>query len=355
MKGYLVIACFALCAFLVPNQIIADEGLQAGAASLDMTPEIGVPLAGYGGGKRRLSFPDLDPSNYNVFLAPSEGVLDPLITKVVVIQSGDKKIAIVKSDACGVPQHLVKDIAKLIKKTGITLENLCITGTHTHAGPGAMIESPFWAIAAVDLMDKRVYDPYVKKMADLIIEANSKLQPARIGTSTSLAFHLTRNRRKHPGVLDPMIGVFRIEAMDGKPIAIMFNFAIHGTCYGSSNLKFSGDVMSVAESRIEAQMRERNMPVVAMFINGTEGDVAPKHGKADGANAIGKQLGSVVTETALSLRSQENVQISVANETIKFRKAHVNVSLWEDREDAEVDCWVYNECFRKYIRIVIIK
>ncbi|WP_372366995.1 neutral/alkaline non-lysosomal ceramidase N-terminal domain-containing protein [Candidatus Uabimicrobium sp. HlEnr_7] len=338
MKRYIIGLCMILAALMVVP-VYADGTIEAGVASADTTPEIGTPLAGYGGGKRRLSFPDLDPSNYNVLLAPSEGVIDPLITKVVVIKSGKTKIAIVKSDACGVPQHLVKDVAKKIKKTGIKLKNLCITGTHTHSGPGAMIDSVFWSVAAVDLMDKRVYEPFVQRLADLIIEANSKLQPARIGTSTSLAFNLTRNRRKHPGIFDPMIGVFRVEALDGKPMAILFNFAIHGTCYGASNLKFSGDVMGVAERQIEKAMRERNMPTVAMFINGTEGDVAPKQGKAGGANAVGTQLGNVVTTTALALRAQDNVKIAVANKTIKFRKAHLNVELWEEREDSQVDCW----------------
>ncbi|BBM83995.1 neutral/alkaline non-lysosomal ceramidase N-terminal domain-containing protein [Candidatus Uabimicrobium amorphum] len=348
MKRYVVVLCMILAAFMVvPTAVHAEGTLQAGVASADMTPEIGVPLAGYGGGKRRLDFPDLDPSNYNVLLAPSEGVLDPLITKVVVIQSGDTKIAIVKSDACGVPQHLVKDVAKKIKKTGITLENLCITGTHTHSGPGAMIDSIFWSVAAVDIMDKRIYKPFVRKIADLIIEADSKLQPVRIGTSTSLSFNLTRNRRKHPGVFDPMIGVFRVEALDGKPLAILFNFAIHGTCYGSSNMKFSGDVMGVAERNIEKSMRDRNMPAMAMFINGTEGDVSPNGGKAKGAETVGNQLGNAVTTTALALRAQDNVKISVANRTIKFRKAHLNIDLWEDRDDAELDCWGIHESLKK--------
>ena len=34
-----------------------------------------------------------------------------------------------------------------------------------------------------------------------------------------------------------------MDDMNGNPIATLWNFAIHGVCYGPSNMMFSGDIM----------------------------------------------------------------------------------------------------------------
>jgi hypothetical protein len=300
-----------------------EPALRAGVAMADIAAPVGVPLAGYGGGKRRLDFPDLDPTNYHTLLAPSEGILDPLIAKAVVLESGSTKIAIIKLDSVGIMDHIVDDIAKKIGDTGITRDQLTVTGTHTHSGPGAMCKNSFWSIFAVDILDERIYDPLIEKLAQLVREANANLQPARFGVGTGLSFDLSRNRRNHPGVIDPVVAVFRIEKADGSPLAVLFNFAVHGTCLGDDNLKMSGDVMGYAERYIEKTLAAQSTPAAAIFINGTQGDVAPAKGGLDGAELVGNALGKKVLEILPGIATQDHLRIAIANHEIAFNKAHL--------------------------------
>jgi len=333
---------FILLAIIGLVVSVPAEGLRSSAVALDITPPIGVPLAGYGG---RSQFPpDLDPDNYHTLLKPSEGVIDPLTAKIVVLESKGTRIAIVKLDSIGVSQFIVDDIVAQIKEeTGIDRDHLTITGTHTHSGPGAIKITPMWAIAAVDLLHEEVYGDLINKLSNGIKQACQTLRPARIGLSTGLSFDLTKNRRDHPGVFDPVVAVFKIEdAVDGSPMAIMFNFAIHGTCYGSSNMKFSGDVMGQAERRIEQMMAEKKTPAVAMFINGCEGDVRPKKSSSKGVLEVGDGLAKKVLDVAPQITVRGDVDIAVINEEISFKKAHLNIDILNPgrfSHKGEIDCW----------------
>jgi hypothetical protein len=53
-------------------------------------------------------------------------------------------------------------------------------------------------------------------------------------------------------------------------VALVWNYAIHGTTLGRGNLLVSGDLMAEASARIE-----RRLGVPALFVNGAVGDVSP--------------------------------------------------------------------------------
>lgn len=59
-----------------------------------------------------------------------------------------------------------------------------------------------------------------------------------------------------------MQGLMRVDTLAGEPLATVWNFAIHGTCLGSSNLNISGDIMGAATNAVEAEVG-----AVALFIN----------------------------------------------------------------------------------------
>jgi hypothetical protein len=56
----------------------------------------------------------------------------------------------------------------------------------------------------------------------------------------------------------------------GQPIATVWNFAVHGTCYGPSNMYFCTDIMGRANTLIE-----QTIGGVSLFVNADAGDVAP--------------------------------------------------------------------------------
>ena len=81
---------------------------------------------------------------------------------------------------------------------------------------------------------------------------------------------MTSSRLGKP--LDPEIVVLKLTTLDGRPLALVWNFAIHGTMLSAGNLRLSGDVMGVASAQLE-----QKLGAPALFVNGAVGDVSPAH------------------------------------------------------------------------------
>src|SRR5262249_59520555 len=84
---------------------------------------------------------------------------------------------------------------------------------------------------------------------------------------------------------DPELGVLRVTRVDGRPLAVVWNYAIQGTALGRENLLLSGDLMADASARLE-----RALGVPALFVNGAEGDVSPRPRGWPGVAAAGTAL-----------------------------------------------------------------
>jgi neutral ceramidase len=51
--------------------------------------------------------------------------------------------------------------------------------------------------------------------------------------------------------VDPTLAVIAVDDLEGKPIATLWNFAVHGTCHSSKLMQYSGDISGVANEMIE--------------------------------------------------------------------------------------------------------
>jgi neutral ceramidase len=72
------------------------------------------------------------------------------------------------------------------------------------------------------------------------------------------------------GPVDRRIGLLRIDAEDGAPLALVANYAIHGTVLGGAHLQISGDVQGVVSEYVESVI---GAPM--LFVNGAAGNLAP--------------------------------------------------------------------------------
>ncbi len=106
MRGmaWWLLAVVALVAQTAPLGHAADSAsFRVGVADKDITPPLGIPMWGYG-------------ARHD---APSEGVLDPLMAKAIVIAAGDDKVAIVGTDlGRGPTEAMMKVIRQKIKSRG---------------------------------------------------------------------------------------------------------------------------------------------------------------------------------------------------------------------------------------------
>src|SRR5215813_6148670 len=115
------IRCLLILASLCGAHLTAaeDSSFRIGTATRDITPKEPMPMWGYGARHDALS----------------EGVLDPLQASALVLQAGEKKLAIVGLDLGRAPgEHSLQNIRQRLK-TEAGIEHSFIAGSHTHHGP----------------------------------------------------------------------------------------------------------------------------------------------------------------------------------------------------------------------------
>ena len=243
----------------------------AGAASATVRVPSGTPLAGYGGMKRRLAFPDVfDRYAHAFWFKPAVGERDPLTTRALVLEAGATRLAWVTLDLIAVDGTFVHAVQDRLIRAGVPKTTLVVSASHTHSGPGAFMDSGLMGLAAVDRFDPAVREALVASVVSAIQQADRARVPALAAATSVSAPAVTSSRLGKP--LDPEIVVLKLTTLDGTPLALVWNFAIHGTMLSAANLRLSGDVMGVASAQLE-----RKLGAPALFVNGAVGDVSPAH------------------------------------------------------------------------------
>jgi len=273
-----------------------------------------------------------EKTRYTYWMIPSVGILDISWVKALVIDNGIEKICFVTVDAIGADGGLIEGAFQKAVQRGFSIkrENVIISASHSHSGPGAISKERLWEIApATDLFNQELYDMYSDYVSTAMVTAENTLQPVKIAMGQDLLTTVTHNRRSgtspylKPEDIDPILSIIRVDKLDGTPLATLWNFAIHGTCYGSSNLLFSSDVMGGACKHIEEVIGG-----VALFVNADAGDIAPTgvacNGKPDFGG--GPIIAQAVKKLRDSLTTTANVDIRVFSQRTDFGKTNMNLT-----------------------------
>src|SRR5262249_41899478 len=183
--------------------------------------------------------------------------------------------------------------------------------SHTHHGP--VLELDNWP-------DPK--KPYVRelerKLAAVMIEADKKLQSAKLGIA-SKETNLNRNRhsKRKDRPVDSELLVMRVEDPKGKPIAHLVNFAAHPTMIEAKERKFSADYPGVMGALVE---KETGAP--CLFLQGAAGDLSPNPGPAADFKEFGETLASAVLGLAKKARCtvEGEVALKVRERDFKFAR-----------------------------------
>lgn len=252
--------------------------LQAGYASVTITPPFGIPLAGY--------FVDRS----------MDGVLDDLEICALALSDGENKAIIMVADLLGIRAVDLTSVRESVaKKLNIAFEGVFIACTHTHTAPqvgenttGNLPEE--W---------KFYQEMLWTKFMDAAVMAFRDLAPAKmgwaVGKAPNIAF-IRRYRMKdgkvctNPGVnnpnilapigtVDESVNLLRFSRESGD-IALV-NFGVHPDTVGGC--KVSADYPKFVRKTLESVIPDCK----ALFLNGAQGDVnhvnvAPKDGDKNG-------------------------------------------------------------------------
>lgn len=298
-KVFLFMIC--LLPFALPKDLAA-QGFRAAVVKVDITPESPQMLLGYQA--RR-----------------SDGVHDKIYHRIVALDDGKTQFFIISTDICLVsPSQYDKVAARLKSLYQIDPMNLWWAATHTHSAP----EVGPAGLPAVFLGDRYKHDFDVKytdlveqKLIDGIVAARNKLAPARLGVGWGHA-NASINRRARDengkttlgmnpdGPVDRRIGMLRLEKENGDLLALIANYAIHGTVMSGENLKISGDAPGVV-----AEYVEQKTGVPLLFINGAAGNIAPIYSvypnpRAGHLNHFKVLLGDKILDASKSITATAN-------------------------------------------------
>jgi hypothetical protein len=229
--------------------------LSAGFSKSNISPPIGVPLAGFAARN-----------------GVCEGIHDDLFARALVLENGGVAIAFVSVDVLALPAAFVSEVRENIQaETGIRREAIVIASTHTHAGP-VTVKTFF---NPDDSLDQGI----MKRIANAIVEsvdaAWRSRRPARVGVGSGRVDGIGVNRRtpdKMP--VDAEIGIIKVEDESRRVRAVLVNYSCHPTVLGSDNLLATGDFPYFA---VEAIEREIGAEGFAMFVNGTQGNISMGH------------------------------------------------------------------------------
>jgi hypothetical protein len=304
---------------------------KAGAATLKVTPQKMLWMAGYAARKK-----------------PAEGKVQELFAKALALQDEQgNKLVFVTLDLIGVPQLLRRAVAaEAEKQFKLPKANLVMNASHTHSGP-SLRTAPL-----TEKDDQRARDAwdYTQKLqSDLIAligKALTDMQPSRL-TWNKARCGFAMNRRKdytlppdHPnankapnpnGPVDHEVPALRVEAPDGTLKATLFGYACHNTSLGFYN--WCGDYAGFAQEYLQ----EHRPGFTALFLMGCGGDQNPYPRRSDVVPGVtdlelsmqhGRSLSNAV-EMALSVNPRpvagpiraayEEIKLSYAN---KKREDH---------------------------------
>lgn len=257
----IVLLAVLVCALPLPG---AANDLRAGIARVEITPAASMPLYGYANRK----------------CGPSDGTHDALFAKVLVLESGGTRVALVTADL----GSLVSDTLRRDVAAKLDIPTLLLAASHTHSAPSFL---PFGSAPATSDQARAYLTEIEGRIFDAIAEASRSMFPARLGVgkaSLQLGYNrlllrddgraraLFDNLDRVPyGPVDPEVVLLRVEDATGAPRALLVHYAMHPVVLGSTSCKYSADFPGVVQATVEQALPGTQV----MFVQGGAGDINP--------------------------------------------------------------------------------
>ena len=216
-------------------------------------------------------------------------------TYVVLHKASQKRVAFVVADiwsgTIAVKREVVRRLQneRGIAKGAFTLENLMITGQHSHAGPGGYSEYELYNLT-IGGFDKRCFDSLVEGIVGSIKRANRNLVDGDILLAKGILPNCGKNRslvayRNNKGVkptdkntTDRTMTLLKFVSSRGRELGTLNWFAIHTTNLGQENEFISGDNKGYASYLLERDKGTNPYTTaptyIAGFANANCGDIS---------------------------------------------------------------------------------
>lgn len=257
-------------------------------------------------------------------------VNDPSFVKALVLKDGNTVAVLITVDAVAIGgigrignDYLAKVRTRLHTELGIPPTNVLVNASHCHSVP--RLDADALTVQAVR-------------------EAWKNIGPVKAGAGTGSEDRISENRRlkmkdgsevdmrraysmprdedvASVGPIDPQIGLLRLDREDGRPLAVLYNFACH-PIMNPPNKGNSADYSSFASKVIESTLGDG---ALAFFVQGCAGDINPVRYKEvsrpPDAEPLGNLLGLSVLQGARKITTQANSVLRVRNEVVALPRS----------------------------------
>ena len=274
----------------------ADVHLRAGAARKSIVPPFPTQMGGF-------------TDRVKNFV----GVHDELFARALVLDNGTTKLVFIGSDLMAIDAELVRLAREQITQTtGIPASHILICCTHNHSAPSYYQKTPMGQDDAEPSLKKFL----LKQFVSVAIEAERTMVPARAGFAAGSLEGVTRNRQQKNDVIDPQVGVLRVEERDGrKTIATLFNFTGHPVILGSTNLMLSGEYPGAASRAVE-----KLLGGVAIPTQGACGDITVNRNGDPflEIERLGRTVAGEVIKTSGLIELREDLALKAASKSLRL-------------------------------------
>jgi hypothetical protein len=307
---------------------------RAGAAAVDITPT-NLPIRTAG----------------NLTLTVVKKVHDPLHSRALVLDDGSTRLAIAVVDSCMIAREELDEAkAAASRATGIPIENMLISATHTHTAPAV------YGCHGNDAEpDYRAW--LIPRISDSIVQAWRNLEPARVGWGkrdldtfvhcrrwimqpgtaihpdpvftgqpTNLVMmnpgHANTNKICQTGPVDPAVTVLSLQTREGKPLALLANYSTHYANAPGQEISadYFGEFCELIAQDLKAD--ELNPGFVALMSNGTSGDANcsdfTKTNWPVNPAIVAKAMATTVMQALADLKYHEWVPLAVSEKRVVF-------------------------------------
>ncbi|TCM16609.1 hypothetical protein EDF56_107188 [Novosphingobium sp. PhB165] len=185
--------------------------LLAGTGKVEITPDAG-------------DFPITAPREKDFV-----GIHDPVFARAIALGEDQDRVVLINLEVTAVPGGLdtVKSVADAL---GLPVSHVILFASHTHSNPLVFFHGGTPSPTQARLIERTIGGAVAAGRSALAV-----LQPARIGFGRGEAFVNTNNGELagQGGIPDPhgpsdkTLNVLRVESLDGKPLALLVNYATH--------------------------------------------------------------------------------------------------------------------------------
>ena len=232
-------------------------------------------------------------------------------------------------------REFTNDVRRRVQTlTGIAPEAVLLNASHNHSGPPGVPRRSGVSLGQAPA----AYDGYAAALPDLVagavFSAWYNRRPARIGAGMGQAAGISVNRVHRDDPKDEQVGVLRVDAEDGEPIATVARFSCHGTCMAGQTLLWNADFAAPLRDTVA---RERAGET--LFLQGCAGDIAPwdfwfgndeaKRHTYENRDELGARLGAEVLRVLPGIQTTGDTRLGYTSRMLPMERRKL---AWDDDE-----------------------